>query len=42
MTCHSCVNNIQDNISKKPGVLTINVNLKGEQGLIIKRITAVF
>ena len=32
MTCHACVNNIQDNISKKPGIFSINVDLIGEQG----------
>ncbi|CAI2348670.1 unnamed protein product [Caenorhabditis sp. 36 PRJEB53466] len=32
MTCHSCVNNIQDVIGAKSGIYNIRVNLKEEQG----------
>lgn len=32
MTCHSCVNNIQDNLSSKDGVKSIVVSLKDCEG----------
>uniref|UniRef100_A0A7E4ZYY4 P-type Cu(+) transporter n=1 Tax=Panagrellus redivivus TaxID=6233 RepID=A0A7E4ZYY4_PANRE len=35
MSCMSCVNNIQDHISKLPGILSIKVDLKENQGTII-------
>ncbi|KAF1760189.1 hypothetical protein GCK72_008435 [Caenorhabditis remanei] len=34
MTCHSCVNNIQDVIGAKPGISNIQVNLKEENGKV--------
>lgn len=34
MTCHSCVNNIQDTIGSKPGIYSIQVNLKEENGKV--------
>ncbi|CAL2037623.1 unnamed protein product [Caenorhabditis brenneri] len=34
MTCHSCVNNIQDHIGAKPGIYSIQVNLKEENGKV--------
>ncbi|UMM25664.1 hypothetical protein L5515_005391 [Caenorhabditis briggsae] len=35
MTCHSCVNNIQDVIGGKAGIRKIQVNLKEENGQIV-------
>ncbi|XP_063413160.1 copper-transporting ATPase 1-like isoform X3 [Mytilus trossulus] len=34
MTCHSCVNNIEGNISKNPGVKSIKVSLADQNGVI--------
>ncbi|CAB3401386.1 unnamed protein product [Caenorhabditis bovis] len=34
MTCHACVNNIQDHLSSKPGIFRVLVDLKNEQGKI--------
>lgn len=34
MTCHSCVNNIQNVIGAKPGIRNIQVNLKDENGKV--------
>ncbi|CAC5382756.1 copA [Mytilus coruscus] len=34
MTCHSCVNNIEGNISKNPGVKSIKVLLADQNGVI--------
>lgn len=34
MTCQSCVRNIEETISKKPGVLSIKVNLSEKCGLV--------
>ncbi|VDK79363.1 unnamed protein product [Anisakis simplex] len=33
MTCHSCVNNIQDNMSSKDGIQSIVVSLKDCEGV---------
>uniref|UniRef100_A0A1I7XTP9 Glutathione-dependent dehydroascorbate reductase n=1 Tax=Heterorhabditis bacteriophora TaxID=37862 RepID=A0A1I7XTP9_HETBA len=35
MTCHACVNNIQDNIRSKPGVISIEVILDQEKGNVV-------
>ncbi|PAV63415.1 hypothetical protein WR25_08380 [Diploscapter pachys] len=35
MTCHACVNNIQDHISSKPGIYSIFVSLEEEQGRVV-------
>ncbi|VDK67763.1 unnamed protein product, partial [Anisakis simplex] len=35
MTCHSCVNNIQDNMSSKDGIQSIVVSLKDCEGRVI-------
>ena len=32
MTCHACVNNIQDNMGAKPGIQSIVVSLDKKQG----------
>lgn len=34
MTCQSCVKNIEENISKKDGILKINVNLELSEGVV--------
>ncbi|CAI5444971.1 unnamed protein product [Caenorhabditis angaria] len=34
MTCHACVNNIQDTIAQKDGILRIQVSLEKSQGTI--------
>ncbi|KAK6058479.1 e1-E2 ATPase [Cooperia oncophora] len=35
MVCHACVNNIQDTISKRDGVLSVKVSLEEEKGAIV-------
>ncbi|XP_018565984.1 copper-transporting ATPase 1 isoform X4 [Anoplophora glabripennis] len=34
MTCQSCVKNIEETISKKPGIFSIKVNLQEKSGLV--------
>ncbi|CAI4222317.1 unnamed protein product [Auanema sp. JU1783] len=35
MTCHACVNNIEDNMEKKPGIKSMSVSLEQEIGIAI-------
>ncbi|CAH1112001.1 unnamed protein product [Psylliodes chrysocephalus] len=34
MTCMSCVRNIEETVGKKPGILSINVNLQEKYGMV--------
>ncbi len=35
MTCHSCVKTIEQNLGELPGVISINVSLSNEEGIVI-------
>ncbi|KAK6743822.1 hypothetical protein RB195_010865 [Necator americanus] len=35
MTCHACVNNIQDTIKSRPGIHSCTVSLESEQGVVV-------
>ena len=35
MTCHSCVNTIQHNVGDLEGVLSVNVSLSNQEGIVV-------